>query len=119
MPVALEVLVGPPDADALEAAWRTLWANLRWLPVGRVEMETARRLLFDLAATTAGAHRRSAIGYTVAACAASADGVTVWHWDRDLTVICDHAGIAHEPEHDRAAERGLGVEPRDQARRRT
>jgi hypothetical protein len=30
-----------------------------------------------------------------------------WHWDRDLVVICEHAGIAQEAEHERARQAGL------------
>lgn len=117
IPIALEVLAGPPNAAALEEAWQVLWQNLRWLPVREAEMERARELLFELARTTAGAHRRPAIDYIVAACAEGyGQQVTVWHWDRDLRVICDHAGIPHEAEHERAKANGLDVEPREEAR---
>src|SRR5581483_5510362 len=54
IPIALEVLAGPPNAAALEEAWQVLWQNLRWLPVREAEMERARELLFELARTTAG-----------------------------------------------------------------
>jgi predicted nucleic acid-binding protein len=117
IPVALEVLVGPPNASALRQDWEMVWENLRWLEVGQPEMARARELLFELAARTAGAHRRPALDYVIAACAESSGRVTVWHWDRDLRDICEHAQIAHEAEHDRARQHGLNVEPRDEARR--
>ena len=112
IPVALEVLVGPPDADALERDWKTVWAHLRWLPLGEAESARALDLLRALAGTTAGSHRRRPVDYLVAACAeAGGDDVVLWHWDRDLTVICQYAGIPHEPEHDRACANGIDREP--------
>jgi predicted nucleic acid-binding protein len=112
VPVALEVLTGPPDAASLDRDWEAVWEHLRWLPVEQTQLNRALELLRELAGTTAGAHRRRPIDYVVAACAESAGSeVVLWHWDRDLTVICEHAGVAHEPEHDRAKANGLGVEP--------
>ena len=65
-----------------------------------------------LAATTEGAHRRRPTDYLVAACAEAGGGdCTLWHWDRDLTAICEFAGIRHEPEHERARTHGLAGEP--------
>ena len=80
-------------------------------------MERARELLFVLARTTEGAHRRPAVDYLVAACAATHDDVTVWHWDHNLRVICETAGISQEAEHERARRHGLHLDPREQARR--
>ena len=52
--------------------------------------------------------RRRPIDYIVAACAEAAGaGLVLWHWDRDLTVICEFAGIEQEPEHDRAKANGI------------
>ena len=51
------------------------------------------------------------LDYLVAATAQSGEEVVLWHWDRDLTVICDHAGIAHEPEHEPATGNGIDGEP--------
>jgi predicted nucleic acid-binding protein len=107
VPVALEVLVGPPDAASLDQDWETVWRHLRWLPMTEAATTRSVELLRDLARTTAGAHRRRPIDYLVAACAEASNGVVLWHWDRDLTAICEHAGIAHEAEHDRAREAGL------------
>lgn len=75
-------------------------------------MARSLELLRALAHTTEGAHRPRPIAYVVAACVEAAGGdVVLWHGDRDLTLICDFAGISHEPEHDRARRRGAGAEP--------
>lgn len=110
-PVALEVLTGPPSGPVLDREWDALWSRLRWIPVGTDELERALELLRSLARTTDGAHRRRPIDYIVAAAAESErrlrGDVVVWHWDNDLTVICDHAGIPHEAEHFRAKANGI------------
>ncbi len=112
VPVALEVLTGPPTGAALDQDWQAIWQHMRWLPVGEIEMQRSLELLRELAHTTPGAHRRRPIDYIVAACCeAAGTDVLLWHWDRDLTVICDHAGIGHESEHDRAKDNGINVEP--------
>lgn len=97
-PVALEVLNGPRDGGSYEADWNGIWRLLHWLPfderVGRRALEVQR----GLAQTTAGAHRRGALDYLIAACAelAGAD-VVLWHRDRDLRLICEFTGQPHEP----------------------
>lgn len=112
VPVALEVLTGPRDAAELEADWSAVWRHLRWLPVGERVMARSLELLRALPATTEGAHRRRPIDYVIAACAEGAgEEVVLWHWDRDLTVLCDFAGIRHEPEHERARRHGADREP--------
>ena len=118
VPVALEVLTGPPSGAALDRDWRAIWEHLRWLPVGDADLERSLKLLRGLAHTTAGAHRRRPIDYIIAACAESAGGeVVLWHWDGDLTAICEYAGIAHEPEHDRARAHGINAEPGQKSNR--
>jgi predicted nucleic acid-binding protein len=106
VPIALEVLVGPPDASALDRDWDAVWRHLRWLPTTEAVTERSLELLRRLARTTAGAHRRRPIDYLVAACAEAAD-VVLWHWDRDLAAICEFAGIPHEAEHERARDAGI------------
>lgn len=106
VPVALEVLTGPPSGEALDRDWEAVWRHLRWLPVTERVVDRSLELLRGLAHTTAGAHRRRPIDYLIAACAESS-GARLWHWDSDLSVICDYAEIAHESEHERAALNGL------------
>jgi predicted nucleic acid-binding protein len=110
-PIALEVLVGAPDAAELERDWE-IWRELVWLPLGERIADRAVELMRALARTTSGAHRSRPSDYVVVACAEAAGGdLVLWHWDRDLTAICDYAGIPHEPEHERARVHGLGPEP--------
>jgi predicted nucleic acid-binding protein len=112
IPVALEVLTGPATGEELDQDWDNVWRHLHWLPVGEDAMARSLDLLRELAHTTAGAHRRRPIDYILAACAeAAGDDVSLWHWDNDLAVICDHAGISHEPEHDRTKANGINVQP--------
>ena len=106
VPIALEVLTGPPSGPAIDRDWDAVWRHLRWLPMSDAHLDRALALLRDLAHSTDGAHRRRPIDYMIAACA-DASSATLWHWDNDLTVICDHAGIPHEAEHARALENGL------------
>jgi predicted nucleic acid-binding protein len=107
VPVALEVLTGPSSGAALDSDWNNVWRHLRWVPVSEPSTIRSVELLRELAHTTDGNHRRRPIDYLIAACVEAAEGVVLWHWDNDLTVICEHAGIAHEPEHSRAAANGL------------
>ena len=112
VPTTLEVLVGAASAVEIEQDWEAVWEHVRWLPVSAATMERALDLLLGLGKTTRGAHRRRPIDFIVAACAETAgEDVVLWHWDRDLAAICDFAGIAHEPEHERAKANGINVEP--------
>ena len=108
IPIALEVLTGPPSGVELDRDWDAVWRHLRWLPTTEAVTERALELLRALAHTTDGAHRRRPIDYLVAACAEAGDDVILWHWDADLTAVCELAGIAHEPEHERARSHGIG-----------
>ena len=107
VPIALEVLTGPPSGAELDQDWTAVWQHLSWLPIGDTTMNRAVELLRGLAHTTDGAHRRRPIDYIIAACAEATDDVILWHWDNDLTVICDFAEIAQEAEHPRAGANGI------------
>ena len=107
VPIALEVLTGPPSGAELDRDWNAVWRHLHWLPVTEATSNRALELLRGLAHTTDGDHRRRPIDYLIAACAEAAE-VILWHWDDDFTAICEYAGIAHEPEHTRARENELG-----------
>jgi hypothetical protein len=107
VPIALEVLTGPSSGVELDRDWDAVWRHLRWLPVDGATLQRSLELLRSLAHTTDGAHRRRPVDYMLAACAEAVPDVVLWHWDADLAVICDFAGITHEAEHGRAAEHGL------------
>jgi predicted nucleic acid-binding protein len=107
VPIALEVLTGPRSGPELDRDWEAVWRHLRWLPMGAAVHDRALALLRSLAHTTEGAHRPRPIDYLIAASAEADPEVILWHWDTDLSVICDFAGIAHEPEHSRASEHDL------------
>lgn len=102
IPIALEVLTGPPSGAQLDRDWDAVWRHLRWLPLTEATANRSLELLRTLAHTTEGAHRRRPIDYFIAACAEAADDVVLWHWDSDFVPICEHAAIPHEAEHERA-----------------
>lgn len=54
VPVALEVLTGPPTGEALDRDWDKVWQHLRWLPVDEAMIGRALEVLRELAYTTAG-----------------------------------------------------------------
>ena len=108
VPVALEVLVGPRSAREYEEDWTAFWSRLTWIPLTEKAAWRALEVQHGLVQVTAGRHRRSAVDYLVAACAEEAGPETIlWHWDADLTAICEHTGQPHEPEHERARQHGL------------
>lgn len=112
VPVALEVLVGPPNARAYDNDWNMIWRHLQWLPLSEASTNRALQVQRELAHTTAGAQRRRPIDYLIAACAESAgQEIILWHWDADLRVICDYTGQRHEAEHARARRHGINVPP--------
>jgi predicted nucleic acid-binding protein len=102
VPVALEVLVGAPDAVSYERDWDTVWKALFWLPLGQRAMRRALDVQRELACPGSGGHRRVAVSYLIAACAEDAGpDVVLWHADDDLAVICRHTGQPHEWEQER------------------
>jgi predicted nucleic acid-binding protein len=97
VPVALEVLTGPEDGDAYVRDWMTLWNQLHWLPLRERATGRALEIQSELALAAPGAQRRSVAHFLIAACAEDAGpDVTLWHWDEDLAVICEHTGQPHE-----------------------
>jgi len=108
VPVALEVLVGAQAPGAYDEDWAFVWSELAWLPLQDRAARRALAVQRGLLGTGPGAHRHPVVDYLIAACAEDAgEGVVLWHWDDDLSVICEHTGQPHEPEHDRAREHGL------------
>jgi predicted nucleic acid-binding protein len=97
VPVAIEVLSGPPDGEAYVRDWTRLWSQLHWLPLRERATGRALEVQSELALAAPGAHRRSLSHFLIAACAEDAGpGVVLWHWDPDLAAICEHTGQPHE-----------------------
>lgn len=108
IPIALEVLRGAVDGASYELSWECSWRGLPWLPLDSRASARALDVQRSLAATTARAHRRPPLDFLIAACAETAgEEVILWHWDSNLSVICEHTGQPHEPEHERARAHGL------------
>lgn len=107
IPVALEVLAGHLNTREYQREWTTVWEPLTWLPLREEAMQRALEVQRGLIGTPK-ARRRRAMDHLIAACAEDAGGdVVLWHWDADLTAICEHTGQPHEPEHERSREHGL------------
>ena len=99
VPVVLEVLHGARSGADYEDELAEIFAPLDRLPLTEAAGERALQLQRSLAATTHGAHRLPAVDYLIVACALEAgDDVVVWHADRDLARLCNHAGHPHEAE---------------------
>jgi len=97
VPVAIEVLTGPPDGEAYVRDWTRLWSQLHWLPLRERATGRALEVQSELALAAPGGHRRSLAQFLIAACAEDAGaGVVLWHWDPDLAAICEHTGQPHE-----------------------
>lgn len=108
VPVALEVLDGATDRKAYADDWLAVWQLLVWLPLSERTTGRALEVQSELADKSVGAHPRCAAEYLIAAYAEDAGpDVVLWHWDANLTAICEHTGQPHESEHERAYARGL------------
>ncbi len=98
VPVALEVLHSARNGAEYEEDLAQVLAPLEWLPLSEAAATRAFELQRSLAATTHGAHRLPAVDFLVVGCAAQAGEVVVWHLDRELARLCEHAAQAHESE---------------------
>ena len=76
-----------------------LFAPLERLPLENASVERALAVQRELAKASDGNHRRSPVDFMIAAAAeAAGDEVTLWCFDRDLKVICEHTGQVFEAE---------------------
>lgn len=99
VPVALEVLHGARNCVEYEGDLARIFEPLVWLPLTETAAARALELQRSLAATTHGAHRLRAVDYLIVGCAAATGSdVVVWHLDRDLARLCEHAAQPHEGE---------------------
>lgn len=106
VPVALDVLLGPPDGAAYDDDYHMIWAPLTWLPLREQAVEHALVVQRELAHASPGNHRQPAIEFLVAACAEDAgDSVVLWHASPALEIICEHTGQRHEAESSLALQR--------------
>jgi predicted nucleic acid-binding protein len=91
VPVILEAMHRPETADQYKERFEGLFAPLERLPLENSHMERALQVQRDLATGSDGNHRRPAIDFLIAVAAEVAgDEVTLWCFDRDLKVICEH-----------------------------
>ena len=99
VPVVLEVMHKAETSSRYEELFDTLFEPLEWLRVGDLVAVRALEVQRGLAAASHRKHRRPALHYLIAAAAEIAgDGVTIWFFDNDLRVICEHTGQAFEAE---------------------
>jgi predicted nucleic acid-binding protein len=96
--VVLEVLHVARNWDE----FRHLSSRLALLPTVPMTASSGRRALVvqeQLASTGHGNHRRPAADFLLAAAAEeSGPDVTLWFFDKDLRVICEHTGQPYEAE---------------------
>lgn len=99
VPIVLEAMHKPETADQYRERFDGLFAPLERLPVDGESAERALEVQRQLADTSNGSHRRPAIDFLIAAAAeAAGPEVTLWCFDRDLRVICEHTGQPCESE---------------------
>jgi len=99
VPVVLEAMRRPDSGDRYRERFDGLFAPLDRLPLENVSVERALDVQRELARKSDGSHRRPAIDFLIAAAAeAAGDEVTLWCFDRDLRVICEHTGQPCEVE---------------------
>ena len=99
VPVVLEAMHRPDSADRYRERFDDLFAPLERLPLENASVERALDVQRQLARSSDGGHRRPAIDFLIAAAAeAAGDEVTLWCFDRDLRVICEHTGQPCEAE---------------------
>jgi len=99
VPVILEAMHRPETAGQYRERFDRIFAPLERLPLGEASVERALGVQRDLALVSDGSHRRPAVDFLIAAAAeAAGEEVTLWSFDRDLKVICEHTGQPSESE---------------------
>lgn len=99
VPVALEVMHRAGRSSQYGDLFSALLEPLEWLPLDEGAGLRALGVQRELAATSHGNHRRPAVDYLIAATAERAGGeTTLWFFDKDLRVICEHTGQPFEAE---------------------
>jgi predicted nucleic acid-binding protein len=99
VPVILESMHRPETSREYRARFDQLFAPLDRVPVEDASMERALEVQGELGAKSHGGHRRPAIDFLIAAAAEFAGPeITLWCFDRDLELICEHTGQPCESE---------------------
>lgn len=99
VPVVLEALHRPEKSNLYRQSFDDIFAPLERLLLENESVERALQVQRELAEASDGNHRRPAIDFLIAATAeAAGPEVTLWCFDRDLKVICEHTGQSCEPE---------------------
>jgi predicted nucleic acid-binding protein len=96
-PVVLEATHRARTSREFDSLVRDYFDPLELLPLDARASARALEVQRELARSGDGAHRRSAPDFLIAAIAEQA-GVVLWHYDRDLDVICRHTGQPQEYE---------------------
>jgi predicted nucleic acid-binding protein len=97
--VVLESLHRARTHSECELLVQRYLGELEAFPITADVAERAIQVQLGLAAAGAGDHRRPAADYLLAAAAeAAGPEVTLWFYDKDLRIICEHTGQPHEAE---------------------
>jgi predicted nucleic acid-binding protein len=97
--VVLETLHRARSDKEYELVRDALFGDLELIPITRAGGERALAVQRALAFGGHGNHRRPATDFLVAAAAEEAGSdVTLWFYDKDLEVICEHTGQPFEAE---------------------
>jgi predicted nucleic acid-binding protein len=97
--VVLETLHRGRNHDECSEMLEEYFGPLPSVPVTSWAGERAIRVQLELAGQGHGNHRRPAADFLLAAAAEEAGpDLTLWFFDKDLRVICEHTGQPHEAE---------------------
>jgi predicted nucleic acid-binding protein len=96
--IVLEVLHRARSGEEFEQLLAG-FAMQQSIPITERSGARAVQVQRELARGTRGNHRRPAADFLIAAAAEEAgEGVTLWFFDKDLRVICEHTGQPYEAE---------------------
>ncbi|MGI8461646.1 MAG: PIN domain-containing protein [Solirubrobacterales bacterium] len=98
-PVVLEVMHRARNGEEYEAVFADLFEPIDWLPLNEEVSTRAVEVQREIAGGTDGNHLRPAADYLIAAIAEHAGPeFTLWAFDKDLRIICEHTGQPFEAE---------------------
>lgn len=98
-PVVLEVMHRARSGAEYDEIHDQLFDPIDWLPLNTAAAERAVEVQRRMSQTSHGNHLRPAVDYLIAAIAeAAGPDYTLWCFDRDLKLICEHTGQPCESE---------------------